>query len=213
MKKHVFIASVLLAITNFVMAQGSSGYGIKSGLIFSKLNVEDVSDGSESEFGLDEVRLSPSIGFFFNLFQNDNFIFQTEVSYFQKGGERTDTIRTSVVPNENDKEVVTDLNYDYVSLGLAALPRFSNNNFTAYGIIGLGYDFMLKARSAPISKSEHTTTNWSYTVGLGMSSKRIFDDRVAIEIGYNSDFKEFYENENVKFSNSLFFARTAISLN
>ena len=206
----LILISILYSVSN---AQLISYYGIKIGMVSSKLKMDYQGNSTNFNSVFDKNRLGPTMGLFIRYFEMSNFDLETELCYVQKGGTDKFDITTINNPKGTGEYILLDIQFDFIQLRTALRPNYSINNIEIYGLAGLSIDYLLSVKNGILPRDKYSDFVWAYTLGFGLAYSKIFNHNISLEFAYDSDINEIYKNENDQYTNSLFLLKAGISLN
>lgn len=201
--KYLFFIFILLSTAN---AQIISDYGIKTGMVFSKQEM-DLKKFSEEILILnpyESYRLSPVAGFYIRYFDWTYSDFEIEVSYVQKGANVADEYK----PFNPDGW----LQFDYIRLKNALRLKIESRYFECYCIFGLSIDYLFATAGQSRPLDDYTKYVMGFHLGFSVSSDYLFNNRIFLEFTYNPDMTDINESRWARYHNSLFSLKLGLSL-
>ena len=206
----IFCFSMLLSIS---YSQIISDYGVKSGLVFSNLNIENESDGVTFFIDYNDQRMGPTIGLYLNYFNKRYIFFETDLLYIQKGGNAKLKIPTVQEPDGTGEYIIYDAQFDYLQLQNIISPKYNIKHFEISALMGITLNYLLESKGLSILQSDFSDFNFGYLLGLGISVLDVLNKRISLEFYYNTDFSNIYKNDDLKYTNEAFVLRVGLSLN
>ncbi len=205
----LILLSVLYSISN---AQLLSDYGIKIGIVSSKLKIDSREMDTNLHSVFDKSRLGPTMGLFVRYFDVNNFDLETELSYVQKGGIDKFDITTTTNLQGTGEYILHDIHYDYIQLRTSLRPKYSIDNIEIYGLVGLSLDYLLSVKNGILPRNKYSDFIWGYTLGFGLSFDNVLNHKISLEFMYDSDINAIYKSQHVQYTNHLLLLRTGFSL-
>ncbi len=199
---------VMIFISNCLKAQDLFDYGIKVGFSSSSVKATDTKPGVyfNSEEYYKGHSINPFVGFFLNYKMNDNFIFESELSYIQKGSRKTTEVVYTTIDNPDGDGRKTDytneIDLRYLELGFNIKPIMRLENIPTYLIIGASANYTLNAIN--ITQDGIEKFLFSYKLGLGCNIKGVLKLPLLIELKYIGDFSKLYSYEYGNLWNKVF---------
>jgi hypothetical protein len=205
----VILISILYSVSN---AQLISDYGLKIGIVSSNFKMDFYKNNKNFNSAFDKSRLGPTMGLFVRYFEKSNFDVETELSYVQKGGTDKFEIITTNDPEGTGEYLIFDIQFDYLQLKTSLRPNYLLNNFEIYGLFGASLDYLLAVKNGILPKNDYSDFIWGYVLGFGLTFNNLLDNKISLEVVYNSDFNEIYKSESVKYTNNLYLIRAVFSI-
>lgn len=210
MKKSIFVILFLLGYS-ILSAQFVRSYGIKAGMTISNQTWDYSVSGLNFK---PEDRTGLNIGVYMELLDIPLISIVTELNYIQKGMSIDIPRTTSNNPNSNDF-VKWDTRIDYLNIAALAKLRFNYGILTPYLVIGPKVDYEIGKSFSDVNAQEVEDSfkkeRLGAKVGLG-TEINFLPIEFLVEILYDADFNELYDNSNLKVSSDSFDLRIGIKL-
>ncbi|MCZ7604078.1 MAG: PorT family protein [Melioribacteraceae bacterium] len=215
MKKVCFVFA-LLFILSTSQAQIIRGFGLKVGTTISNQDWKYSNSSGLSGLSFDsDSRVGINLGIFTE-FLNVPFIgIVTEVNYIQKGMKKEVPVTTISQPDGTGEFVTWNTRVDYINISAYGKLRINAGLFTPYILVGPKIDFEINKTNSlgPVNVVEDNFNKNRFGLKVGLGTEiNLLSFKLLAEFLYDADFKELYENENLKVNSNSFDLRVGIIL-
>lgn len=205
---------IFLFCASLGQAQVVSGWGIKFGVVSSKLKAEGDATFIPKFYPAWENlnrRAGPQIGLFADFFKIPALGLQAEVSYLEKGAEDEILVSTPEQPEGTGETFTVDLfHHDFLAFSLLAQPRLKLGAVKPYAVIGPSLSLLIADRDGFLRDTKSLTP--SLVAGAGVELLKPFAFPVFLEVRYNPDLDFFLDNKNAKFKFQLWQVLVGVNL-
>jgi opacity protein-like surface antigen len=215
MKKVCFIFAIIIFVTNS-QAQIIRGYGIKVGTTISNQDWEYLNSSGLSGLSFNsDSRVGINFGIFTELLNVPFISIVTEVNYIQKGMKEEVPVTTASQPDGTGEFVTWNTRVDYINISALGKLRINVGLFTPYVLLGPKIDFEINKTNSlgPVNVVEENFNKNRFGLKVGVGTEiNLLSFKLLAEFLYDADFKELYENENLKVNSNSFDLRIGILL-